>query len=311
MPDAIQASARAIVRPFADCTDLLENGLKCRISAESEYTSTGNFPELPANYDGFAPSLQLSFSAKDASEILGVAPDDLALVAVLGVRSIKLSEAIAQYESGRIVSGAELKLGDSRIRGLPAGTPFTITIALVLRHEKAYKAGSPWLPGHWAGKKAITFNSAPQGRSFNIKSLAADEFPKQFRVPKETFYYVQCSEDDFVDRETFQKNVTVYVREDCYNALLGGGRSPTLDAVFSQMEADIVAQIASKALRNATEATAQEDSVQGALLKRLKKKLKLPIETLKLTAEKEPERFRAMVQAVCDVGPAMSKTAFS
>lgn len=312
MAEVIDISTRAIVRPFKDCTKLFEDGLTCRIASDTEYGRVVNYPELPPDYTGFALGCRLDFSAKDAGALVGVDPADLAFVAVLTVRPLKLSEAINKFDADKIVAGAELKIDDTRIRQLPAGTPFTIELTLVLAREKSYKVGSPWLTGHWVARKILTFNSAPQGKAFNIQSVLAADFPTRFHLPKETFYYVQCSEEDVAaDKETFQKSVTVFVREDCYNALVSGGQAPAVDAVYSQMLADIVAQICAKALRNATEATCDEDTVQGALLKRMKKRLKLTIDQLKRESSDCPERFRAMIQAMCDVGPTLGKTVFS
>lgn len=312
MPEAVNISTRAVVRPFTDCTELFERRLAFRIASDAEYSDVTNFPELPPAYEGFELSCRLEFGAKDAAQILSVDPADLSFVAVLTVGAIKLSEAINKFGAEKIVPGAELKIDDARIRKLPAGTPFSVEVALVLAREKPYHSGSPWLPGHWVARRVLTFNSVPQGKSFNIQPIAPADFPALYRVPKETFYYVRCDPDDLTgDRENFQKNVTVFVREDCYKALASGAQSPALDAIYSQMQADIVAQISAKALHEATEATCSESTMQAALLKRLKKNLGMSVEEMKRAATDEPGRFRAMIQGMCDVGPTIAKTILS
>lgn len=155
----------------------------------------------------------------------------------------------------------------------------------------------------------IHFNTAPQGRSFNIVPISPEDFVKR-GLPKETFYYVQC-DDVAVDRDAFQRDVTVFIREDCHSALANGGSSPVVDAIYKQMEADIVAQIAARALRDASEATCSEDTVQAAILKRLKKNMGMSVEALSRLAQDEPERFRAKVQGMCGLGTTLAKTIFS
>ena len=309
MSEAVQVSKRVLVRPFADCTDLLEQRLTVRTAPDSEFTANAVITELP---ESFTLSCKLAFDAKEVAHKSAIEVDELALVAVLTVKSIKLSVAINRFQATDIKNDAILTLNDERIRKLPAGTPFTIDLALVLCRERPYKLGAPWLPGHWMGRKTLTFNSVPHGRSFNIQPIPAGEFPKRFLLPKESFYYVQCSQDDLTaDRETFQKNVTVYIRDDCYNSLASGGQSPSVNAVFKQMEADIVAQISIKALQGATDAMCLENNVRGMLLKQLKKKMSVPVEQLARISQNEPERFRALVQGMCKLGPTMSKTIYS
>jgi hypothetical protein len=312
MPEAAEVSTKILLRPFADCSALLEERLLTRISDDTEFAVGTSYPELPSHYDGFKLECRPAFSLAEVAELWGVQPNELALVALLTVPSLKLSERIDQFDQERISAGADLAVDDAKIRALPGGTPFTVTFALVLLNDRSYKPGAPWMPGHWAGKKAIQFNSAPPGRSFNILKIPADEFPKRFKLSKDTFYYVSCSEGDVaVDRDTFQRNVTVYMRDDCHDALAAAGQNPAVDAFYKQIEADIVAQIASKGLVDASEATCSEDTVQAALLKKMKKASGLSVEELKRISQREPERFRAMVQGICRVAPVIAKTRFA
>lgn len=303
---AWSATENRIVEPYARAPSALRK-VEFRLSPDAAFSDAGAYwldgDDVP---DPLVPELRLAVDEDAVVREAHLSVDDLRLVVVIRDRAARRWEAMQAYPLGETPAGVAFP--PERLNRFAVARRLEFAVLIVPRYGLPVTIGRAWRPQHVVSERSFEINLRREGTRFPVR-VREQKWFEENGYPADTVWTIDWQRRDPSASPAEALHIVVNERyAEHFEAALGS--SDDQSALGHQIAAEIFAEVALVALREADEWPSDPDSLLGTVLGSLGVKDPSQLERYtNLVADPTDAlpRLRGYAQSALALGKAMRK----